>query len=143
MNKILILGSEGFLGKKIYQFLKVEHNIYTLDLLSSERKNHIKKNIKVFKLAKFIKEKKINFIIDLIGSTNHNFLKKSDLKESYDKNYQHKINIINNLEKIKNEINYFSIGSIYKFGWRRKIKKKIFLPVNKSDDPQLIFKHKF
>jgi len=145
MSNLLILGSEGFIGKQIKKNIKKNsnHKIYGLDIKGRESKNHFKCNIKNFDIYNFINKYKINIIIDLIGCTNHHLITKNEIKESLNKNFRDKKNIIKCLNKLNRKVKLITIGSLYKFGLQRKIKVKNFIPTNKSDDLQLIFKNKF
>lgn len=144
MSNIFILGSEGFIGKEIVAILlKKKKKIYTLDIKQSNRQGHICGNINTFNLLDFINQSNISYLIDLIGCSNHNFSNNNLIKYSYNKNYSEKLNLISALKEIKKKINFFTIGSLYKFAQQRKIKKKYFSTINRSNDPQLVFKYMF
>lgn len=146
MNNLLILGSEGFLGKEIKKEIKKknEYNeIYSLDIRGRKSKKHIKSNINNFNIYDFINKHDIGTIIDLIGCTNHNFVTKKEIQDSFNKNFLDKKNIIKCLKKLNKRVKLITIGSLYKFGLQKKIKEKNFFPVNKSQDLQLINKNKF
>ena len=145
MSNLLILGSEGFLGKEIKKKIKKNEysEIYSLDIKGRKSKKHVKSNINIFNIYNFINEYDISTIIDLIGCTNHNFVTKNAIQESLNKNFLDKKNIVKCLKKLNKRIKFITIGSLYKFGLQKKIKEKNFFPTNKSQDLQLIYKNKF
>ncbi len=76
MNKILITGSEGLIGKKISNYLKNKNQVVQLD---------IKKNINLCNendVEKFFKKNNnFNYLINLHGANEHIGLKKSKIKD--------------------------------------------------------------
>ncbi len=145
MSSLLILGSEGFIGSEIKKKIKKSEysKVYSLDIKGRKSKKHIKSNINNFNIYNFVIKHDISTIIDLIGCTNHNFTTKNEIQDSLNKNFLDKKNIIKCLKKLNKKVKFITIGSLYKYGAQKKIKKINLLPVNKSQDPQLIFKNKF
>ena len=144
MSSLLILGSEGFIGSEIKKKIKKsEQQSLQFDIKGRKSKKHIKSNINNFNIYNFVSKHDISTIIDLIGCTNHNFTTKNEIQDSLNKNFLDKKNIIKCLKKLNKKVKFITIGSLYKYGAQKKIKKINLLPVNKSQDPQLIFKNKF
>jgi nucleoside-diphosphate-sugar epimerase len=87
---ILILGSEGQIGKHLFNYLKKKHRIFSFDLLNSNSEDlRIYKNKKLKSLIK-----KSNFIFFLAFDVGGS---------KYLKNYQYSYKfLLNNLSIIKN-----------------------------------------
>ena len=105
MSKILILGSEGFVGKNLIKHLNLseKYRIYKLSLSLGHdlRRQDL--------IEDFLKKKKINIIINLTGHTGgiHYFEKNFD--NVYVDNYLININIINYLKNVKKKITIINI----------------------------------
>ena len=101
--RILILGSEGFVGHSLVQGLKRSYQIFTADLLEQEHeKNYSKSNITNFENVEQI-VKDVDVIIDLVAHTIVSSL--SDFTQNAQVNIIGLLNVLeacgkNNVQKI-------------------------------------------
>lgn len=102
MNKILITGGAGYIGRAIVNSLHKNNNLYVLDNLSTGNKSLLKKKCKFIKkdlnnldfLKKFLDKERFDIIIHLAASTN--VAESERNKKKYFKN-----NIVNTLNLLK------------------------------------------
>ena len=70
MNRLLITGSEGFLGKKLINRLEnSDFEIYTIDKLPSSRANHLASEIESIKFCRLVDEFAPNIVVHLAAQT--------------------------------------------------------------------------
>ncbi len=130
-KKILLIGGDGFIGQSLAVKISTDfknQKIYVLDKKFnnwSYKKNN--KNIKFIKcnINNTSKYKSIlknsDIIVDCIGSTNHNFLEQKHIEIDLKANLSDKIPLLYELQKIKKPILYISLGTLFKYGTKKKI----------------------
>ena len=107
MKDILISGSAGFLGKKIYSELNIENNVETLDFSNSTYNYDLRTKIPLF-------NKRFDLVIHAAGKA-HSIPKNHDEKKTFfDVNVDGTSNFLNSLKKYppKNII-YISSVAVY------------------------------
>jgi GDP-L-fucose synthase len=105
MSKILILGSEGLLGKNLCQHLKLIKNYRFYKLSLSLGHDLRKQGI----IENFLRKKKIEIIINLAGHTGGIHYFKNNYINVYLDNLLINTNIINTLKNIKKKITIINI----------------------------------
>lgn len=121
MNKILILGSEGFLGSVLVPYLLKDKNIRIIgiDECFFGKNNKKNKNFKFYrKNYKNLKKnffKQFDFIIDLINISND---PASELNKKFTNltNYSNKVKLYNKIKNLKNISKYIYMSSCSVYG---------------------------
>jgi nucleoside-diphosphate-sugar epimerase len=120
MHKILVLGSEGYLGSVLIPLLnKSKFKITGVDRCFFGKHNKSSKNIKIIKkdYSKLEKKffKKFDYIVDLINISND---PASELNKKFTKrvNYENKIKLYNKIKNLKNIKRYIYLSSCSVYG---------------------------
>ena len=86
MNKIIITGSDGLIGKKVFNYFKKKNKVYGLDKHNIDLANELE--VKNF----FKKNNNFDYLINLHGANEH-VMKESNLSFKNDKeNFDHFFN---------------------------------------------------
>ena len=154
-KSILVIGANGFIGKNIAKAIIKNFNFSELILLDLNLNNwrnfnnNTNKKIKFLKcnVADLKKYKKfiasINIILDCIGSTGHNFKETKLITHDLNTNFLDKISFIEYLKYQKNKLLYISLGSLFKYGSKKKIGNRRVFKLSKGKDFQILNKYLF
>ena len=132
MKKILILGSEGYLGSVLTPYLsKNKYEIVGVDQCFFGKNNKSNKKIKIIKKNYFDLGqnflKKFHFIIDLINISNDP-ASELNRKFTFKVNYSDKIKLYNKLSKSKNLKRYIYMSSCSVYGNNKNLITEKSLP---------------
>jgi len=108
MKKIIITGSKGLIGKKIYNYLKKNNTVYGLDKHNIDLSNE--KQVKDF----FKKNYDFDYLINLHGANEHVLKKNINLNKKS----------LNDFE----DFNYYFMGNVFSF----YLTNKYFIKFNKK-----------
>jgi nucleoside-diphosphate-sugar epimerase len=112
MKNILVIGSEGSVGKEICKFYKKKkYKIFKVDKISKKEKNYFKIDLSKKRQKKILIKKKIDLAILLSFNLNFRNLKKREYFDEGKKILKNSLSIIE-LNKIK-KIQYFSSFAVY------------------------------
>ena len=132
MTKLLILGSEGYLGTVLVPFLsKNNYEIVGVDQCFFGKKNKNSKKIKIIKknyinLKKDFLEK-FDYVIDLVNISNDP-ASELNRKFTYKVNYLNKLNLYKKLSKSKNLKRYVYMSSCSVYGNNKNLITEKSLP---------------
>ena len=134
MTKILILGSEGFLGSTLVPFLLKKNKSYEI---SGVDKCFFGKNNKTNKKFKFYKRdyhllpreffKRFEIVIDLVNISNDP-ASELNKKFTYQTNYKNKIKLYKKIRNLKNIKKYIYMSSCSVYGNNKKLINEKSLP---------------
>jgi len=137
MKKILILGSEGFLGSTLIPYLIKQNNNFTItgvDKCFFGKNNKKNKNFKFYKIdynllpKDFFKE--FDIIIDLVNISNDP-ASELNKKFTYQTNYMNKIKLYNKIKNLRNIERYIYMSSCSVYGNNKNI-------INENSKPKPI-----
>ena len=113
MQKILVIGSEGFIGNNCYHYLRKLYNVAGCDLTDSEKGNYFK--ISNDGDISQILENKYNYIINCAGAANV-AVSFHDPLSDFSKNTLLVLNILNSIRKLSPETRLINLSSAAVYG---------------------------